>query len=135
MNKNAEISEKDQNILSLLLDPSQVFSKFSSLISFVKPSDAITNRSAQRAAAKKSLQEFEASFDAQELKTYKNLLVEGIRKIEAINFSVGLNEQQVSEAAEEAISFFQKAKGEFTFAKILQICKLMTIFQNLTLET
>merc|ERR1719215_888971 len=97
MNKNAEISEKDQNILSLLLDPSQ-------------PRDATTNRAAQRAAAKKTLQEFEATFDAQELKTYKNLLLDGIRKIEAINFSVGLDQGQVSKAAEEALSIFQKAK-------------------------
>ncbi|CBY23270.1 unnamed protein product [Oikopleura dioica] len=97
MNARTEISEKDQNILSLLLDPSQ-------------PSDAVSNRSAQRAAAKKTLQEFEATFDAQELKSYKNLLVEGIRKIEAINFSVGLDEEQVSKAVDEALRVFQKAK-------------------------
>lgn len=38
------------------------------------------------------------------------MLVEGIRKIEAINFSVGLDEEQVSKAADEALRVFQKAK-------------------------
>ena len=111
MNKSAEISEKDQNILSLLLDPSQVF-PYSPPWFHVQPRDATTNRAAQRAAAKKTLQEFEATFDAQELKTYKNLLLDGIRKIEAINFSIGLDQEQVSKAAEEALSIFQKAKGD-----------------------
>jgi hypothetical protein len=40
------------------------------------------------------------------------LLLDGIRKIEAINFSIGLDQEQVSKAAEEALSIFQKAKGD-----------------------
>jgi len=38
------------------------------------------------------------------------LLLEGIRKIEAINFSVKLDEKQVAKAADEAIFIFEKAK-------------------------
>ncbi|CAG5096784.1 Oidioi.mRNA.OKI2018_I69.XSR.g14778.t1.cds [Oikopleura dioica] len=92
-----EISEGDQNVLSLLLDPSQPF-------------DAIKSRAAQRAEAKRTLLQFESQFDADELRTYKNLLVEGIRKIEAINFAVGMDDSQISAVAADALVVFERAK-------------------------